>query len=262
MSKTFKDIEPSAPLVDAGFRFGDRGTHTSRTMMLAELSDLLAAVPAEADRAAYAAAIVTDNALGKPTTATRRLTNQRMGELYGLDAALPLFRVLRRLWSTDEPGRPLLALLCALARDPLLRSTAPVVLELPVGIELTRGTLLHAVREAVGSRLNESILDKTARNAASTWSQAGHLEGRVRKLRRLVSPTPGSTALALWMGSLEGLAGQQLLRCRWVRVLDRSGTALIDSVLQAKQLGLIHARIGGGVTEIDAGMLDAARGGL
>ncbi len=256
MSPTLTDLEPTAAFTRAGFRFGDRGTHTSRTMMLAELTDLLAAVPAEATRADYSAAIVDDNLLGKSTSATRRLTNQRLGELYGLERELPLFRVLRRLWSIDVRGRPLLALLCALARDPLLRSTARVVLELPEGSELTRATLLDAIRDAVGTRLNESILDKVARNAASTWAQAGHLQGRVRKLRRRVSPTPGSAALALWMGSLENLAGRQLLECRWARVLDHSGPQLVDSVLQAKQLGLIHARIGGGVIEIGASMLD------
>lgn len=245
-------------LARAGLRFGDKGTHTSRTLMFAELSDLLAAVPGEAAPDAYEAAIVHDNVLGKPTTATRRLTTQRLGELYGLDVRLPVFRVLRRLWAIDEKGRPLLALLCALARDPLLRSTAPTVLDLPSGAELVRGNFLAAIREAVGSRLNDAVLDKVARNAASSWSQSGHLEGRMRKLRRRVTPTPGSLAFALWMGTLEGLAGEALLESRWTRVLDRTGRELVPLALTAKQLGLIHARAGGGVVEIDASRLDGA----
>ena len=155
----------------------------------------------------------------------------------------------------------MLALLCSLARDPMLRSTARAVLELPVGAELVRATFLSAIRQEVGSRLNDSILDKVARNAGSTWSQAGHLQGRVRKIRQRVTPTAGSVAMALWMGTLENLAGEQLLECSWARVLDRSGGSLIEFVLQAKQLGLIHARIGGGVVEIDASRLDAKRTG-
>ncbi|WP_419190165.1 hypothetical protein [Saltatorellus ferox] len=226
-------------------------------MMLAEISELLEATPPEADRAAYAEAIIEDNVLGKQTAATRRLTNQRLGELYGLDPGVPLFRVLRRLWTADEPGRPLIALLCALARDPLLRATAPAVLQLPEGSELIRANLLNVIRETVGQRLNDSVLDKVARNTASSWSQSGHLEGRVRKVRQRVDPTPGSLAAALWLGTAEGLAGEQLLECQWARVLDRTGAQLIPIVLQAKQLGLIHARIGGGVIEIDASRLDA-----
>ena len=241
----------------AGLRFGDKGTHTSRTMMLAEITELLEATPPEADRATYAQAIIEDNALGKQTAATRRLTNQRLGELYALDPSVPIFRVLRRLWTVDEPGRPLIALLCALARDPLLRATAPAVLQLPEGSELIRTTLLDTIREAVGHRLNEATLDKVARNAASSWSQSGHLQGRMRKIRQRVNPTPGSLAAALWLGTVEGLAGEQLLGCPWTRVLDRTGAQLVPTALQAKQLGLIHARIGGGVIEIDASRLDA-----
>ena len=243
----------------AGLRFGGKGTHTSRTMMLAELEELLGAFPAETPRARYRAAIVEDNVLGKATEATRRLTSQRLGELYGLDPSLRLFRAFRRAWSADQAGRPLCALLCALARDPLLRSTAHAVLGLPEGAELVRTSFLNAIRSAVGDRMNESVLDKVARNAASTWCQSGHLEGRVRKIRRRVAPTPGALALALWLGSLEGLAGEHLLASRWAQVLDRSPRELEPAVLRAKQLGLITARIGGGTTEIDASDLDVLR---
>lgn len=245
----------------AGLRFGDKGTHTSRTIMLAELTHLLAAVPADAPRDAYVAAVVADNVLGKQTAATRNLTSQRLCELYGLDPQIPIFRVLRRVWAVDQPGRPLVALLCGLARDPLLRTTATTVLGLPAGAELVRTPLLGALREAVGERLNESILDKVARNAASSWSQSGHLEGRVRKIRRRVSPTPGPVAFALWMGASEGLAGGQLLTSRWTEVLDSTGAQLVPAVLQAKQLGLLVASIGGGVTNIDVSRLDAPKGG-
>ena len=249
------EIQPTELLLKAGFRFGDKGTHTSRTMMLSELSDLLSALPPESERTDYATAIIEENVLGKQTTATRRLTNQRLGELYGLDPRLPLFRVLRRVWPLDEAGRPLIALLCALCRDPLLRATARTVIDLPLNAELMRSSVLDAIRETVGPRLNDSILDKVARNAGSSWSQSGHLEGRVRKIRQRVQPTAGSTAYALWLGSLEDLAGNQLLTSRWARMLDTTGESLTSYVLQAKQLGLVDARIGGGVVEIEAGRL-------
>ena len=256
MRPPIADLEPTEELSKAGFRFGDKGTHTSRTIMLSELSDLLATEPIDAERTEYASAIIDDNILGKQTMATRRLTNQRLGELYGLNRRLPLFRTLRWLWTIDEDGRPLMALLCALARDPLLRSTAKAVLDLPVGTELVRTSFLNGVREAAGSRLNDSTLNAVARNAGSSWSQSGHLKGRVRKFRQRVTPTPGAVALALWMGGLEGLAGPQLLTSRWPRVFDRSPESLVEFVLQAKQLGLVHARIGGGVVEIDASRID------
>ena len=260
MTRAAAGADGEAAAVRAGLRFGDRSVHTSRTIMLADLGELLAAVPPEAVRADYAAAIVDENVLGKATGATRRWTNQRLGELYALDPRVPIFRVLRRLWSVDVPGRPLLAMLCALARDPLLRAAAPAVLALPAGAELLRPRFRDEIREVVGARLNESVLDKAARNAASSWTQSGHLRGRVRKTRVRAAPTPGSLALALWLGSLAGLGGPALLDCRWTRVLDRTGPALLPAAFEARRLGLIHARAGGGVVEIDAGRLDPAAG--
>ena len=228
--------------------------------MLAELTELLAALPINATRDEYAEAIIENNVLGKQTTSTRRLTNQRLRELYGLSLTVPLFRVLRRLWDLDEPGRPLIALLCALARDPLLRATSKAVLPMPIGSELLHSAMTSAIRESVGTRLNESILDKVARNAGSSWSQSGHLEGRVRKIRREVRPTPGSVAFAAWFGSLHGLAGEDLLRTLWARVLDQSPTDLLDLALRAKQLGLLNASFGGGVVEIDVTPLESTQG--
>ncbi len=255
--------EPSVreTLARAGFRFGDRGTHTARTIMLSELSRLLAVVPTDAERQDYATAIIEANVLGKQTLATCRLTNQRLGELYGLDPALPIFRVLRRLWSLDEEGRPLLAMLCALARDPLLRTTAHGVLSLPYGGELVRTEHLETIREAAGDRLNDATLDKVARNTASSWTQSGHLEGRVRKVRRRVRPTVGPLSMALWLGSLEGRGGIALLSSPWCTVLDARGEALTPLVLNARQAGLVQARIGGGVVEIDARAVDPLVGG-
>ena len=249
--------EPTPTTHRAGFRFGDVGTHTSRTLMLAELSDALAAIPPAAARDDYVRAIVEDNVLGKDTAASRRQTLQRLTELYALDRATPLFRVLRRLWAIDEGGRPRLALLAALARDPLLRATADSVLSLPPGAEVQRSAMVNALRQATGERFNDAILDKIARNAASSWAQAGHLSGRVRKVRHLVTPTPGTTALALWLGSQQGLAGDYLLHTPWMAVLD-APPSVFESVLEAKQLGLLHAVTGGNVREIEVAGLDPA----
>lgn len=246
--------EPAAER--AGFRFGDRGSHSSRTIMLAELGELLGAIPEDAPAAAYTEAVLAENALGKPTAASRRHSRQHLREMYGCDPRFPIFRVLRRLWNTDERGRPLLALLAALARDPVLRATAPAVLPLPVGAELVRGPFLEAIRAGTGDRFNDAVLDKVARNAASSWSQSGHLEGRVRKIRRRVAPTPGALAFAVWLGEREGDGGRALLESRWARVLDRNPNQLLESATEAVRLGLLEIRRSGGVLEIRADRLD------
>lgn len=233
-----------------GFRSGDKGTHTSRTIMLEELAALLASVPGNADRRAYLNAIVEANTLGKQTVATRKLTAQRLTELYGLDSNIPLFRVLRKFWRDDQPGHPLLALLCAVARDPLLRATATPVLALRVGEELSRQNITNSIRAAVGDRLNDATLDKVVRNTSSSWTQSGHLQGRVRKFRQLVRPTPFSTAYALLLGYLEGLRGGRLFETNWTRMLDTPVDQLRSLATEAKRLGALDLKSAGDIIEV------------
>ncbi len=221
--------------------------------MFAELEQVLGVVPPSASRDIYAKSIVDDNITGKRTAATRSLTNQRLGELYGLDPSVTLFRSMRFYWSDDEEGRPLLALLCSLARDPLLRLTAPLVLSLSPGEELMRQNALDVVQEVVGHRLNESIVDKVVRNASSTWTQSGHLDGRVRKKRTTVKPTPMVVAYALLLGYLLGLRGSRLFDTLWTAVLDTNRDDLMFLAMDAKRIGGLNIRHGGGVTEVDFG---------
>ncbi len=239
-----------------GFRFGLVGTHTSRTIMLTELNAVLDAVPSESSRSDYASAIIESNCLAKATTSTRRLTNQRLGELYGLDRSVALFRVLRRLWMLDEPGRPLLALLAALARDPLLRATADPIVTMPENSEFQRGAMRTAVLNATGDRLNESTLDKVIRNAASSWTQSGHLAGRTFKFRRRVHSTPATVAFALYLAYAAGFRGEELLSSGWLRVLDCTATSPQGLAMEAKRMGLLDLRIGGDVVEINPERLD------
>ena len=239
-----------------GFRFGAKGTHTSRTMMLEELSRVLAAVGQNARRTDYAAAIVDDNCLSKPTASTRRLSNQRLGELYGLDPIIPLFRVLRRLWDIGTDGRPLLALLAAIARDPLLAATCPAIVQMPAYAELHRDALKRALQAAVGDRLSDSTLEKVCRNAASTWTQSGHLEGRTFKKRRIVVPSITAVALAIYLAHAAGFRGAEIFSSGWLRVLDCDPPQSRERALDAKRSGLLDLRMAGDVVELNLSRLD------
>jgi hypothetical protein len=233
-----------------GFRSGDKGTHTSRTMMLAELSALLAICGPDSTKEDYLHAIIEDNALGKSTVSTRKLSAQRLAELYALDRDVPIFRLLRRVWDYDPAGQALLALLVALARDPLLRSTAPSVLNLRAGDTFNRETMTEALRKATKERLNDATLDKVVRNAASTWAQSGHLEGRTFKRRCLVSPTTGPMTMALLLGFVQGIRGPGVLKSFWCQVLDASTEVLARMASTASMSGLIRFRMAGDVIDI------------
>ena len=235
-----------------GFREGARGTHTSRTMMSAELARLL---EAQADTSSVERVVVDDNVLGKATMSGRLLTLQRLRELYGLDRDIPLFRILVELWRREPRALPHLAILAALARDPLLRVTARSILALPEGGELARNEVRHALLSAVGTRLSPATLDKVVRNVGSSWSQSGHLEGRTFKKRHLITATPAALAFALWLAQAAGFSGDDILSNGWVSTLDLNpdgGRALLERV---RATGLVDVRQLGPRLEIDASRL-------
>lgn len=233
-----------------GFRDGDRGTHSSRTLMLAEIELLLETTSPGATMADHRRAVVEDNVLGKRTHTTREHTVRKLKALYGLEPALPIYRTLRTFWELDDLGRPLLAMLCALARDPLLRLTSDAVLDAPTGNTVTPERLEELLRERVPGRFSAASERSIARNALSSWTQSGHLAGRLTKTRQRAAATPGSTAYALFLAYLEGRTSRRLFDSFWARVLDAPAERLMELALAASQRGLLDYRSAGGMIDV------------
>jgi hypothetical protein len=229
-----------------GFRDGDKGTHSSRTLMLAELTTLLAAAPPDATRSRLRELVVEDNLLAKRSAGNRLSTFKHLSELFALDVAVPLYRVMRRLWDEDAEGRPLLALLCAVARDPLLRRSVDVVLDTAHGTGLTSDKLAATV----GRPLAPTTLASIGRNLASSWTQAGFLSGVATKTRTHPRATPGAAAYALLLGFMEGGRGSLLLTTPWTRLLDCPPEEVLNLVKQAARRGWVEYRAAGDVMDI------------
>jgi hypothetical protein len=234
-----------------GFRSGDRGTMTSRTIMLAELSAVLDPGLTLDSKVERWTAIVDENLLGKKTASTRKLTAQRLTELYALDESVTLFRLLRFFWQADSVARPLLAMLCACGRDPLLRLTSVPVLQAKLGEVVSTGQIEASLSYQTGERFNPETANKIARNASSSWQQSGHLKGRTVKTRSRPNVTPANVAYALALGYLEGARGISLLRTFWSSLLDVPEHVINEAAREAAARGWLNYRGIGGIIEID-----------
>jgi hypothetical protein len=228
-----------------GFRNGTASVHTSRTMMLEELSLLLDKVPASAAKDAYLHAVTTENVLGKPTQATRQLTAKRLGELYAIDPGCTLFRLLRHFWASDRAARPMLAFLAAAARDPLVRETTPFVQSVALNQPVSSEQVAHNLNEKYPSRFKASTALATAQRLASSWAQAGFLKGTAKKKRSRPAVTPVVAAFALLLGYLCGLRGKRLLGSAWTGFLDRSPAEVTDLVSEASRQGWLNCKAAG-----------------
>jgi len=242
--------------LSAGLRNETTGTHTTRTLMLEDLRTLFQAVKPEAPYADYVRAVVDENVLRKATVTTRRKSLRHLRELYALDPNVPVFRVVRELWSATN-GQPLLALLCGSGRDPLLRCTADVVVKSPMDMAFEVRLLTDAVSGTFPGRFTLNVLRRIGRNVASSWTQAGLLRGRSKKVRSKPVVTQAAASFALFLGHLDGASGPALFETVWARMVDPSPSALQGLAALSSRQGWIEYRAYGGVTEVTFRHFDA-----
>jgi hypothetical protein len=245
------DVQVPASSLGFGFQNNGAGTHTSRTMMLEEIRGLLDATPPTSEYSDYQTASVDLNAVHKATLSTRRKTFRHLRELYGLSPQVMIFRALRDLWAFNSAAQPLLAAGCSIARDPLMRASARAIFDSPLDEPVRAQALSDAVEEAFPGRLRPDTLARTGRNLASSWTQAGLLQGRSRKARIRASVTPEATAFALFLGYLCGARGDGLFRTQWAQLCDAPEHVLRVQAQLAARLGYLEYRHAGTVTEVE-----------
>lgn len=261
-SARFTNGFPTAtPMLETfGFKFSPGGAHISRTMMLKELGAVLSAVAAGSGVDEYRQAILERNVLGKNTDSTRKESLRRLRELYALDESRPIFRLLRKQYGNDPSSLPLLALQVAWARDPLLRATTPPVIDALEGALVETDSLAQAFEAAFPGQYSEQSRNQTARHAASTWTQSGHLAGRANKTRQRISPTVTAVAMALFLGQISGYHGAVVFSNPWCRLLDLPVDRARSMAQEAHRAGLLDLRAVGEVVELSFPMLAEFQG--
>lgn len=233
-----------------GFKYGRNGAHASRTMMLAEVTELFHGRAPNTEAQQYKEDIILFNVLHKPTEKARMLTWRHLVDLYGMDNSIPLFRVFRRLWDSDESARMLLACQMGLARDPLLRISMDKVLQLELGEWLPRENMEHVFAEQWPDRFSPATLKSIAQNVNGTWTNAGFLSGKKKKYRVEPDVRPVNVVFTLFLGYLQGATGNRLFSTEWTRLLCCRQERLLELARQASYSGLITFKHSSEVVEV------------
>jgi hypothetical protein len=195
--------------------------------------------------------VLDQNVLQKRTGSARRLSLRHLKELYGLGAPPPMLRAMIALWPRAGEGQPILALLAALAREVLLRESAEVVFAAPLASRVRAADIAGFLEDRLSGHYTLKMIGKISRNCASSWTQSGHLKGRVRKVRGKPAVSPAAAAYAALLGSLAGFGGPALLASPWIGVLDRSPREVRALLRRAEGDGLLRLRAAGDVVEIE-----------
>jgi hypothetical protein len=233
-------VENKVDLSAFGFSFDGSSSHNSRTIMLSELETLLNYVaPPNAQKADYLRAITEENCLGKRSGVTRKISAAHLVNLYLLDPDYIIFRSLRYFWFRDTDGQPLLALLCAYARDYILQMVIPFMLKLPEGAVISKAPIEDYIENKRPGSFSKNTLESTVRNVASSLTKSGHLSGKAGKIRSRATPTAGSVSYALFLGYLCGERGESLFNTPYTRILDCPIERMIELAETASRSGWI-----------------------
>lgn len=230
--------------------------------MLKELGAVLASVPKNSDAAEYRDAILQRNVLGKTTDSTRQKSLRHLRELYALDEGTPIFGLLRTLHAIDPGSESLLAVQVAWARDPLFRATTPPVMDASEGGLVETARLAQAIDSTFPGQYSELNRNKVARNAASSWTQSGHLAGRAKKTRRRITPTVVAVATALFLGQIVGHHGAAVFSNPWCRLLDLDPDRAKAMGFEAHRAGLLNLRAVSEVIDLSFPLLAEFQQGL
>ena len=197
--------------------------------MSSELSELMDIVDdPNAPVSQYHYAIISANCLGKPTMRSREDSYRHLRSLYSFSPDEPVFVALRYFWERDIPGRHLLALIAAYSRDTILKQSSRFILDLTSGESIDRDYTEQKLEEEYPHRYSAATIRSMAQNINGTWTQSGHLQGRVTKIRTIVTPTPGAVAFGLYLSHLEGIRGEELLTSPYARLIDARKDQMID----------------------------------
>jgi hypothetical protein len=233
-----------------GFKFGQSGAHSARTMMFAELTQLFDGRPVDALPEHYRGDIELANVLHKPTSKSRTLTWRHLVDLYGMNTEIPLFRIFRQLWESDASARALLACQMALTRDSILRMSKAKILSLQLGERMAREDMEQALSEQCPDRFSPAMLKSLAQNVNGTWTNAGYLQGRNKKHRSEPEVRPVNVAFALLLGYLQGATGNRLFTTEWTKVLCCRQERLLELARQASYSGLVTFKHSSEVMEV------------
>lgn len=189
------------------------------------------------------------NVFSKKSGSSLQKTSNYLKTLYGFDPKDKSFSSLCLFWSQCNLfERRLITVLYALLRDDLLSQSVQVIQTTPLGSKLSIESIEDNIDSNHPNRYSPKTRKSLAQNLASSWKQAGFIEGKTKNIR--VQPEISSTVatFAFFLAFLNGDRGEFILTNPVVKSLCLNEAALRDLAIEAAKQDLLQYQYGGNVT--------------
>lgn len=194
---------------------------------------------------------LNQNIANKKTKTNQDKTTGYLKQLYGFDVNDNSFKVFKYFWQiAQENDQPALTLLYAIGNDFLLAESYPVVSSTKRGDKVTIEKLEDNIESLYPGRYSENTRRSLAQNIASSWKQAGFIEGKIKNVRVQPEISFVVVAFALLLSYLNGDRGDFILSSVWAKALQLPEIKLRDLAFEASKRDLLQYQYAGNVTTI------------
>lgn len=195
--------------------------------------------------------ILNSNVTSKLSNTNLIKTNQYLRQLYGFDMEDLLFRCFKHYWTlVDNEKKSILALLFALSNDFLLKESIDIVVNSKVGERVAIEKFDDNIEKYHQGKYSLNTRRSAAQNVASSWKQAGYIQGKIKNIRVQPIHDYYTVAFALLLSYLHGDRGEYILLSKWIKALAISTEELRDLIKEAAKRDLLQYQYGGNVTVI------------
>lgn len=221
--------------------------HTARTIMFAELSQVMHRGIEFGDFDN----ILQMNVANKRSGLNLTYTNRYLKQLYLLDNSVLAFRCFQHYWKlADESDKPVISLLFAINSDTLLSESVDLVVGSPLREKVPIEKFDANIEKYHPGRYSPNTRRSAAQNIASSWKQAGYIEGKVRNIRVAPQHSYLTVAFAFLLSYLNGDRGDFILTSKVVKALAIEMEHVRDLIRLAATHDLLQHKHGGSVTVI------------
>ncbi|MBW7942162.1 MAG: hypothetical protein H3C64_07095 [Candidatus Kuenenia stuttgartiensis] len=195
--------------------------------------------------------LLNRNITGKKSSSGVVKTARYLKRLYGFDIDYSPFAAFEYFWNrSDAEEKPLLTFIYAINQDSLLAESSEVVQKVVPGHKVPIESFEEQIEKFHSNRYSYNTRRSMAQNIASSWKQAGFIEGKVKNIRRQPKVNYRIACFAFLLAYLGGDRGDFIWKNAGVKSLCLSETELRNLAIEASQRDFMQYQYGGSVTMI------------
>lgn len=195
-------------------------------------------------------------ALGQNVTAKKSRsgvvkTARYLKQLYGFNVQDPSFVAFQYFWKvTDAHEKHLIAFLYAVQLDDLLAESLEVLQKVKPGEKVAIELFEAVIEKYHPNQYSINTRRSMAQNIASSWKQAGFIEGKVKNIRTEPVITYRVACFAFLMAYLSGYRGDFIWSSVVVKSLCLPESKLRELAMECAKRDLMQYQYAGSVTAI------------